>query len=65
MSDHPSEVHEYPGGLKENPGGRVPLPLKLTYVGFVTFGALYWFLFHTGPGTDLVREFNRLTGAGG
>ena len=44
------EPHEYPGQLKENPGGSIPLFLKLTYVGFTIFGLAYWFLYRPATG---------------
>lgn len=54
-------VHVYPGDLHENPGGRVPLFLKLTYVGFTAFGILYFVLYHAGDGSALVRLLNAAT----
>jgi len=56
------EQHEYPGELKENPGGPLPLFLKLTYVGFTIFGVAYWFLYNAGDGAPLVKLFNAATG---
>ncbi len=57
--------HEYPGGLKESPGGKIPLFLKLTYVGFTIFGILYFVLYMAGDGTPLVEQFNQLTSGHG
>lgn len=56
------EPHQYPGELKENPGGAVPLFLKLTYVGFTVFAVAYWFLYSAGDGAPLVKLFNAATG---
>ena len=56
------EPHEYPGGLMENPGPRIPLFLKLTYIGFTLFGILYFILYMAGDGSALVEKFNELTG---
>jgi len=56
------QIHEYPGELKENHGGPVPLFLKLTYVGFTIFGIAYWALYHAGDGSPLVKLFNAATG---
>ena len=36
--------------------------LRLTYVGFVIFGLLYFFLWRHGSGTELVEQYNKLTG---
>ncbi len=58
------EVAEYPGGLLENPGGSLPIFLKLTYVGFVLFGIIYFVLYMAGDGSALVEQFNQLTGYG-
>ncbi len=54
------DVHTYPNGIEEQPGGRVPLFLKLTYVGFTIFGIAYWLLYHGGDGAPLVQAFNAL-----
>lgn len=63
MAD-PSEIHEYPGELKEKGGGAIPLFLKLTYVGFTAFGLGYWLLYRAGDGAPLVKLFNSATGNG-
>ena len=57
------ELHEYPGEIQERTG-RVPLFLKLTYVGFVLFGIVYFVLYLSGDGSPLVDELNRATGHG-
>ena len=54
-------VHTYPEGLKEQPGGKIPLFLKLTYIGFTAFGILYWVLYHAGDGSPLVKLINAAT----
>ena len=56
------EQHVYPGDLHENPGGPVPLFLKLTYVGFTAFGILYFVLYYAGDGAALVKLLNAATG---
>ena len=56
------EQHEYPGQLHENPGGKIPLFLKLTYLGFTTFAVTYWLLYKAGDGAALVKLFNAATG---
>lgn len=55
------DLHVYPGDLHENPGGPVPLFLKLTYAGFTVFGILYFVLYHAGDGSALVRLLNAAT----
>ena len=55
------DVHVYPGGLEEKSGPRIPLFLKLTYVGFVAFGILYFVLYMNGDGSPLVEQYNKLT----
>ncbi len=57
-----SEPHVYPSGVQESHGGAIPIVLKLTYVGFVLFGLLYFFFWRHGSGSALVEEYNRLTG---
>lgn len=43
------KVHELAGGwITERAGTRVPLFLKLAYVGFSAFGVAYLFLYRTG-----------------
>ncbi len=54
------EVSEYPDGILENHGGKLPLFLKLTYVGFALFGVIYFILYCSGDGSPLVEEFNKL-----
>ena len=63
MSNSPDahETHEYPGGLLENPGPRIPLFLKLTYIGFTIFGILYFILYVSGDGSPLVEQLNQFT----
>ena len=61
-SEH--ELHEYPGGVVESPGGKIPIFLKLTYVGFTLFAILYFILYFNGNGSPLVELYNELTGAG-
>ena len=56
-------LESYPSGVAEQ-SGRVPLFLKLTYVGFVTFGILYLFLYFAGDGSPLVDLLNQATGHG-
>ena len=51
MTDPGHEPHVYPSGVQENHGGKVPVVLKLTYVGFVLFGILEIFLPRTNPHT--------------
>jgi len=62
MANDSHEQHVYPEDLKENPGGKIPLFLKLTYVGFTVFGIAYWFLYRAGDGSLLVQAFNAATG---
>ena len=61
-SEGHSGIKEYPGGILENPGGKVPLFLKLTYAGFIIFGIVYFFLYVGGDGSALVEQFNQVTG---
>lgn len=56
-------LESYPSGVTEQPG-RVPSFLKLTYVGFVTFGILYLYLYFAGDGSPLVELLNQATGHG-
>ena len=63
MTDPGHEPHVYPSGVQENHGGKVPMVLKLTYVGFVLFGILYFVLQRSGGSSSLVEMYNRLTGA--
>lgn len=60
MTDQEPTV--YPSGVKENHGGAIPMVLRLTYVGFVLFGLLYFFFWRHGSGTELVEQYNKLTG---
>ncbi len=62
-SDH-GENHVYPSGVEEQHGGKIPLFLKLTYVGFTAFGILYWVLYYAGDGKPLVKLMNLATGHG-
>ncbi len=64
-SEH-GEVHVYPSELEENHGGKIPLFLKLTYIGFTTFGILYWVLYYAGDAEQwpLVKLLNAATGHG-
>ena len=69
MTEHPEEhapeehvIEEYPEGLLEKPGGPVPLFLKLTYVGFILFGVIYFIRYFSGDGSPLVEMYNELTG---
>lgn len=55
-------IEEHPEGIKENPGGKVPIFLKLTYVGFIIFGILYFVLYFAGDGSPLVEILNQATG---
>ena len=55
------ELHEYPGDVVESPGGKIPLFLKLTYLGFGLFGILYFILYVNGDGSPLVELYNQLT----
>ncbi len=55
------DVHVYPNGLEEQPGGPVPLFLKLTYVGFTIFGITYFALYRAGDGSPLVQVLNAFT----
>jgi hypothetical protein len=57
-----NHLEQYPGDIEENPGGPIPLFLKLTYVGFTVFGLVYLFLYWAGDHSALVETFNRLTG---
>jgi len=61
-SEH--ELHEYPGGVIESPGGKIPIFLKLTYVGFTIFAILYFILYFNGNGSPLVELYNEITGVG-
>lgn len=56
----PEALHEYPGDLSERTG-TVPAFLKATYVGFVAFGILYFLLYGSGDGSELVRQLNQAT----
>lgn len=56
----PEELHEYPGELRER-SGTIPVFLKLTYVGFVAFGILYFLLYSSGDGSELVQQLNQVT----
>ncbi len=58
--EHPTQ-EEYPSGLLENPGGPIPLFLKLTYVGFVIFGIVYFVLYVSGDGSPMVELYNQMT----
>jgi hypothetical protein len=58
---HSHEIHVYPSDLHEQPGGAIPLFLKLTYLGFTIFGVLYFALYFSGDGSPLVQTFNALT----
>ena len=53
----------YPGGIEEHEG-RIPLFLKLTYVGFTLFALIYFFMYVTGDGSALVEAYNQATGVG-
>ncbi|HEY7723792.1 MAG TPA: hypothetical protein VH880_00550 [Anaeromyxobacteraceae bacterium] len=64
MTQTTDEIHEYPGEVKERPGGPIPLFLKLTYVGFTAFGVVYFFLYRAGDGAPLVKALNAVTGHG-
>ena len=59
--DAHDEVQEYPHGLKESPGGKVPLFLKLTYTGFIIFAIVYGVLYISGDGSPLVELLNQAT----
>ena len=63
MSDDPKTevLAEYPSGIKEHHGPKVQLFLKLTYVGCILFGIIYFILYVSGDGSPLVEEFNKLT----
>ncbi len=54
-------THEYPGGLQENPGPKIPLFLWLTYIGFVLFGIIYFISYMSGDGSPLVEQYNAIT----
>ena len=60
--DQNSDLHVYPGGLEESSGPAIPLFLKLTYIGFLAFGILYFILYMSGDGTPLVEQYNQVTG---
>lgn len=64
-TEQDTEISEYPSGIQQREGGPVPLPLKLTYVGFVLFGIIYFIRYRFGDGTPLVAEFNGLLKAAG
>ena len=55
---HDTEV--FPSDVKVNDGA-IPFFLKLTYIGFVTFGITYWFLYNAGDGSPLVLLMNAAT----
>jgi len=55
------EIETFPGEISVKEG-RIPLFLKLTYVGFTAFGLIYWLLYYAGD-TDspLVQLLNKAT----
>lgn len=55
------EPHEYPSGLLENHGPPIQIFLKLTYIGFVIFGILYFALYYAGDDSELVQRYNKET----
>jgi hypothetical protein len=65
MADGHDEIETFPGEMQVREGGKIPLFLKLTYVGFTLFGILYWVLNYAGD-TDspLVQLLNKATGHG-
>ncbi len=73
MSKKPEagDVHEIAGGwITERKGTPIPGFLKLTYLGFGSFGLIYLFSYWLGETTHstrgaLVTEFNTLTEAPG
>lgn len=60
-TDDHSKIQEYPHGLKESPGGKIPIFLKVTYVGMVAFAILYGILYLGGDGSELVELLNKAT----
>ena len=61
----PEEIIEFPSGLKEYPGGKIPIALKLTYIGFALFGIIYFAMYIAGDGSPLVELLNQATGHAG
>jgi hypothetical protein len=64
--DRPHDANEpevFPGDIKVNEGGPIPLFLKLTYVGFTAYAILYFILYYAGDtGSALVQALNQATG---
>ena len=62
MADGHDQIETYPDGIQSREGGKIPLFLKLTYLGFTIFGLLYWVLYYAGD-TDspLVQALNKAT----
>ena len=62
MADGHDEVETFPNELQVREGGKIPLFLKLTYLGLTLFGVLYWVLYYAGD-TDspLVQLLNKAT----
>lgn len=56
------ELTVYPNEIEERHGGKVPIFLKLTYLGLVVFGIVYFILYLSGDGAPLVEQLNQATG---
>ena len=62
MADGHDEIESFPGEIEVREGGKIPLFLKLTYLGFTAFGILYWLLYHAGDtSSPLVQLLNKAT----
>lgn len=56
------EDEELPAGIAENHDRKIPIFLKLTYIGFTTFALIYLFMYWRGDGSPLVQLLNQATG---